>query len=40
MFQHFGHYSRRRQLWQEFGDIAGVAAVALVFDLALLYLSR
>ena len=23
VFHHFGHYSRRRQLWQEFGDIAG-----------------
>ena len=30
LFQHFGHYSRRRQLWQEFGDIAGIAAVALL----------
>lgn len=40
LFQHFGHYSRRRQLWQEFGDIAGIAAVALLFDLALLYLLK
>jgi undecaprenyl-phosphate galactose phosphotransferase len=40
LFQHFGHYSRRRQLWQEFGDIASVAAVALLFDLALLYLLK
>ena len=40
LFHHFGHYSRRRQLWQEFGDIAGIAAVALVFDLALLYLLK
>ena len=40
LFHHFGHYSRRRQLWQEFGDIAGVAAVALLFDLALLYLLK
>ena len=40
MFHHFGHYSRRRQLWQEFGDIAGLAAVALLFDLALLYLLK
>ena len=38
MFHHFGHYTRRRQLWQEFGDIAGIASVALLFDLALLYL--
>jgi undecaprenyl-phosphate galactose phosphotransferase len=40
LFHHFGHYSRRRQLWQEFGDIASVAAVALLFDLALLYLLK
>jgi undecaprenyl-phosphate galactose phosphotransferase len=40
MFHHFGHYTRRRQLWQEFGDIAGIAAVALLFDLALLYLLK
>ena len=40
LFHHFGHYIRRRQLWQEFGDIAGVAAVALVLDLALLYLLK
>ncbi len=25
VFQHFGHYSRRRQFWQELGDIAMVA---------------
>ena len=30
MFHHFGHYTRRRQLWQEFGDIAGIASVALL----------
>ena len=29
VFHHFGHYSRRRQFWQELGDIAMVAAVAL-----------
>ncbi len=40
VFQHFGHYSRRRQLWQELGDIACVAAGALLFDLALLYLLK
>ena len=40
MFHHFGHYTRRRQLWQEFGDIAGIASVALLFDLALLYLLK
>ena len=40
VFQHFGHYSRRRQLWQELGDIAMVAAGALLFDLALLYLLK
>jgi undecaprenyl-phosphate galactose phosphotransferase len=40
LFHHFGHYSRRRQLWQEFGDVLGVAATALLFDLALLYLLK
>jgi undecaprenyl-phosphate galactose phosphotransferase len=40
VFQHFGHYSRRRQLWQEIGDIALVAAVAFLFDAALLYLLK
>jgi undecaprenyl-phosphate galactose phosphotransferase len=40
LFHHFGHYSRRRQLWQEIGDIASVAAVALLFDMALLYLLK
>ena len=40
VFQHYGHYARRRQLWQEVGDIACVAAGALLFDLALLYLRR
>jgi undecaprenyl-phosphate galactose phosphotransferase len=40
LFHHFGHYSRRRQLWQEFGDIASVAGVALLFDFALLYLLK
>jgi undecaprenyl-phosphate galactose phosphotransferase len=40
LFHHFGHYSRRRQLWQEFGDVLGVASVALLFDLALLYLLK
>ena len=40
VFQHYGHYSRRRQLWQELGDIALVAAGALLFDLALLYLLK
>src|SRR5262245_60644533 len=40
MWHHFGHYTRRRQLWQEFGDIAAVALVALVCDLALLYLLK
>ena len=40
LFQHYGHYARRRQQWQEVGDIACVAAVALLFDLALLYLLK
>jgi undecaprenyl-phosphate galactose phosphotransferase len=39
-FHHFGHYARRRQAWQELGDIAAVAGVALVLDLALLYLLK
>ena len=40
VFQHFGHYSRRRQLWQELGDIAMRGGGALLFDLALLYLLK
>ena len=39
-FHKYGHYSRQRQLWQEFGDIAGIAALALLFDLALLFLLK
>ena len=39
-FQYFGHYSRRRQFWQEIGDIALVAAMMLVIDAALLYLLK
>ena len=39
-FHHFGHYARRRQAWQELGDVAAVAAVCLVLDLALLYLLK
>ncbi|MEL7046202.1 MAG: hypothetical protein AAGL66_14485, partial [Pseudomonadota bacterium] len=36
-FQQIGHYSRRRQFWQETGDVAAAAAIALVIDAALLY---
>jgi undecaprenyl-phosphate galactose phosphotransferase len=39
-FHHFGHYARRRQAWQELGDVAAVAGVCLVLDLALLYLLK
>jgi len=40
MFQQLGHYSRRRQFWQEVGDIVAVAFAALVLDAALLYLAK
>ena len=39
-FQQLGHYSRRRQFWQEVGDIAALALVALLLDAALLYLAK
>lgn len=39
-FQQMGHYSRRRQFWQETGDVAIAAAIALVIDAALLYLFK
>jgi len=39
-FQQLGHYSRRRQFWQEVGDIAAMALVALLLDAALLYLAK
>ena len=39
-FQQMGHYSRRRQFWQETGDVAVAAAIALVIDAALLYLFK
>lgn len=39
-FHYLGHYSRRRPFWQELGDLITVAAVALVFDAALLYLLK
>jgi undecaprenyl-phosphate galactose phosphotransferase len=39
-FHYFGHYSRRRPFWLELGDIVTVAAVAFVFDAALLYLLK
>ena len=39
-FQQLGHYSRRRQFWQEVGDIAAMALVAFLLDAALLYLAK
>ena len=39
-FQYLGHYNRHRQFWQEIGDIAVVAMVALIFDAALLYMLK
>ena len=39
-FQQMGHYSRRRQFWQETGDIVLAATIALVIDAALLYLFK
>ena len=39
-FQQMGHYSRRRQFWQETGDVVAAAAIALVIDAALLYLFK
>jgi len=39
-FQQMGHYSRRRQFWQETGDVVVAAAIALVIDAALLYLFK
>jgi undecaprenyl-phosphate galactose phosphotransferase len=39
-FQQMGHYSRRRQFWQETGDVVVAAGIALVIDAALLYLFK
>ena len=39
-FQYLGHYSRRRQFWQEVGDIAMVARWRWSLDVALLYLLK
>jgi undecaprenyl-phosphate galactose phosphotransferase len=39
-FHQLGHYSRRRPLWQEVGDIAVIGLLALVADAALLYLLK
>lgn len=39
-FQQMGHYSRRRQFWQETGNVVAAAAVALTVDAALLYLFK
>lgn len=40
IFQQLGHYNRRRQLWQEIGDVAAVIAVVMLLDAALLYLLK
>lgn len=40
IFQQLGHYNRRRQLWQEVGDVAAVLAVVMLLDAALLYLLK
>ena len=39
-FQQLGHYGRRRQFWQEVGDVALVALVAFLLHAALLYLLK
>jgi undecaprenyl-phosphate galactose phosphotransferase len=39
-FHQLGHYSRRRPLWQEVGDVVVVGLLALVADAALLYLLK
>lgn len=40
IFQQLGHYSRRRQLWQEIGDIIVAAGVCFLLHAALLYLLK
>ena len=39
-FQQLGHYGRRRQFWQEIGDVALAALVAFLLHAALLYLLK
>ena len=40
LFQQQGHYNRRRQFWQEVGDIVLIAGMAFLLDAALLYLMK
>lgn len=40
LFQQLGHYGRRRQFWQEIGDIVAVVGIAFLLDAALLYLLK
>ena len=40
IFQQLGHYNRRRQMWQEAGDVAAVLAGVVLLDAALLYLLK
>ena len=40
LFQQLGHYARRRQFWQEVGDIIVIASVFFLLDAALLYLLK
>ncbi len=39
-FQQLGHYGRRRQFWQEVGDVALAALIAFLLHAALLYLLK
>ncbi|MCB1884170.1 MAG: undecaprenyl-phosphate galactose phosphotransferase WbaP [Geminicoccaceae bacterium] len=40
VFQQLGHYSRRRQFWQEVGDVILAAGVSFLLHAALLYLLK
>ena len=40
IFQQLGHYSRRRQFWQEVGDVIMAAGVCFLLHAALLYLLK
>jgi undecaprenyl-phosphate galactose phosphotransferase len=39
-FQRMGHYSRRRQSWQETGDVVAAVLIALTIDIGLLHLFK
>ena len=39
-FQRMGHYSRRRQSWQETGDVVAAVLIALAIDAGLLHLFK